>query len=102
MNRTIAWIAYAAYALIGAAALMLATSAGVAALGLSMESLSFLPARIAGLPWSIVTFFVDDGPVTALALLGISYALNLSVGLMLAIQSGENVRRPAPRKEPGA
>lgn len=102
MNRTLAWILYATYAVVGALALMLATSPGVSALGLQPEALSFLPARITGLPWSAVTFVLNDGPVTAFALLGISYALNLAVGLMLAIQSGPDAQRPAPVQEPDA
>jgi len=85
MMRTIRlfrWPLVLAYAVAGGIALMLATPAGVAFLGQS--GLSFLPAKIAGLPWSAPLFFFDDGPVTALAIVGICYGLNLGVLLMLA------------------
>ena len=102
MPRTLAWILYAAYAIAGALALMMATSAGVSLLGQVPEALSFLPARITGLPWSAITFFYRDGPVTDLALLGISYALNLAVGLMLTVQMGGEARRPTASRKPDA
>lgn len=86
------WALLVLYAVAGALALMVATPAGLAVLGLSIDQLSFLPARLLALPWSLILLLFDDGPVTTLALLGISYALNLSVGLMLAIQGSEGPR----------
>ncbi|MDI1327226.1 MAG: hypothetical protein PSV23_10560 [Brevundimonas sp.] len=44
---------------------------------------SFIPAKVLGLPWSLPLLVMDDGPVTALAVLGICYGLNVGVGLML-------------------
>jgi hypothetical protein len=78
------WVFLALYAVAGALALMIATPAGLAVLGLSESMVTFLPARILGLPWSLPLWLFDDGPVTALAVLGICYGLNLGVGLMLA------------------
>jgi hypothetical protein len=49
--------------------------------------LTFLPAKILGLPWSLPLWFMDDGPITALAVLGICYGMNLGVGMMLARSS---------------
>ncbi|WP_332677941.1 hypothetical protein [Brevundimonas sp.] len=86
MARTIQWVQWALfglYVVAGAMALMLATPAGLRALGLSEGMVSFLPAMILGLPWSLPTFVMNDGPVTALAVLGICYGLNVGVGLML-------------------
>ena len=51
---------------------------------LAVAFVTFLPARILGLPWSLPLWLFDDGPVTALAILAICYGLNLGVGLMLA------------------
>lgn len=78
------WLLLGVYAVAGAVALMVATPAGLRALGQSGEMVSFLPARILGLPWSLPLWLFDDGPVTALAILAICYGLNLGVGLMLA------------------
>lgn len=86
MSRTIQWVQWALFALYivaGAVALMMATPTGLHALGLTNGMVSFLPATILGLPWSLPTFVMDDGPVTALAVLGICYGLNVGVGLML-------------------
>lgn len=80
----LAWALLAIYAVAGALALMVATPAGLGLLGLSENMVTFLPARILGLPWSLPLWLFDDGPVTALAVLGICYALNIGVGLMLA------------------
>lgn len=78
------WTLLALYAVAGALALMIATPAGLGVLGLSESMVTFLPARILGLPWSLPLWLFDDGPVTALAVLGICYGLNIGVGLMLA------------------
>ena len=87
MARTIQWLlwtVFIAYAVAGALALMMATTAGLRLLGLSEDMLSFLPARIMGLPWSLLLLVFDDGPVTALAVLGICYGLNFGLGLTFA------------------
>ena len=78
------WLLLALYAVAGAVALLMATSAGLRLLGQSDSLLTFLPAKILGLPWSLPLWFMDDGPVTAFALLGICYGMNVGVGLMLA------------------
>jgi hypothetical protein len=81
------WVLLAVYAAAGALALMIATPAGLRVLGQSDGMVTFLPAMILGLPWSLPLWLFDDGPVTALAVLGICYALNIGVGLMLARSS---------------
>jgi hypothetical protein len=86
MARTIQWVQWALFGLYvvgGAIALMMATPTGLQALGLTHGQVSFLPATLLGLPWSLPLFVMDDGPVTALAVLGICYGLNVGVGLML-------------------
>lgn len=77
------WVLLVVYAVAGALALMIATPAGLRLLGQPDSLLTFLPARILGLPWSLPLWLFDDGPVTALAVLGICYGLNIGVGLML-------------------
>lgn len=81
--RTLQWALFGLYVVAGAVALMLATPAGLRVLGLADGMVSFLPAKILGLPWSLPLLVMDDGPVTALAVLGICYGLNVGVGLML-------------------
>ena len=86
MTRTIQglqWVLFGLYAVVGAVALMLATPTGLRFLGQMDGMVSFLPAKVMGLPWSLPLYFMDDGPVTALAVLGICYGLNIGVGLML-------------------
>mgnify|MGYP000265227071 CR=1 FL=1 len=78
------WLFYALYAAAGAVALLIATPAGLKLLGQPHSLLTFLPAKILGLPWSLPLWFMDDGPITALAVLGICYSMNLGVGMMLA------------------
>ena len=81
------WLLFALYAVAGAIALLIATPAGLRLLGQPDSLLSFLPAKILGLPWSLPLWFMDDGPITALAVLGICYGMNIGVGLMLARSS---------------
>ena len=82
--RVFWWSLFIVYAVAGAIALMLATPAGLAFLGQPSSALSFLPARILGLPWSLPLFVVDEGPVATLAMLGICYGLNFGATLMIA------------------
>ncbi len=79
----IKWLLYGLYAVAGAVALMLAAPAGLELLGLPIDQLTFLPARILALPWSLILMVWDDGAVTALAILGVGYILNLGVGMVL-------------------
>lgn len=81
------WLFFALYAVAGAVALLIATPAGLKLLGQPDSLLTFLPAKILGLPWSLPLWFMDDGPITALAVLGICYGMNIGVGLMLARSS---------------
>lgn len=86
MTRTLKglrWVLFAAYVLAGALSLMAATPTGLAVIG-GDGGISFLPALILGLPWSLPLFILDDGAVARLAALGICYGLNVGVGLMLA------------------
>ena len=47
----IKWLLYGLYAVAGAVALMMAAPAGLELLGLSIDQLTFLPARILALVW---------------------------------------------------
>lgn len=90
MARTIQgflWGFLLLYVVAGAVALMMATPVGLRLLGLPIESLTFLPAKILGAPWSLLLLVLGDGPVTALAVLGICYGLNIGVGLTIARES---------------
>jgi len=87
MTRTLKglrWALFGGYVLVGALALMAATPIGLSALGLGGANVSFLPATLLGLPWSLPLFILNDGAVAKLAALGICYGLNVGVGLMLA------------------
>jgi len=87
MTRTLPWLRwllFGLYAVAGAVALMIATPPGLEILGQPVEALTFIPARVLGLPWSLPLQFVDEDPVTTLAILGICYGLNVGVALVLA------------------
>lgn len=81
--RWIKWFLYGLYAVAGAVALLMAAPAGLDLLGLSIDQLTFLPARVLALPWSLVLLVYDDGAATALAILGVGYILNLGIGMVL-------------------
>lgn len=90
MARTIQgflWGFLILYVVAGAVALMMATPVGLRLLGLPLDALTFLPAKILGAPWSLLLLVLDDGPVTALAVLGICYGINVGVGLTIARES---------------
>ncbi|MFN4091288.1 MAG: hypothetical protein ACK4FG_00155 [Brevundimonas sp.] len=78
------WVLFIAYAIGGAVALMMASPRGLNFLGLPIESLTFLPAKIMSLPWSLVPWLIPLDPVTTLALLAVGYMFNVGVGRMLA------------------
>lgn len=80
---SIKWILFGLYAVAGLLSLMMATTAGVSLLGLSIDQLTFLPARVLTLPWSLFLLVQDDGAATALAILGVGYILNLGIALVL-------------------
>ena len=87
MNRvllSVRWVLFAAYAVGGAVALMMASPRGLKALGMSVDALTFLPAKILSLPWSLVPWLLHLDPVTTLALLAVGYMFNLGIGRMLA------------------
>ncbi|MES2834371.1 MAG: hypothetical protein V4707_06680 [Pseudomonadota bacterium] len=87
MDRVLAsvrWVLFGAYAIGGAVALMMASPRGLKALGMSVDALTFLPAKILSLPWSLVPWLLHLDPVTTLALLAVGYMFNLGIGRMLA------------------
>lgn len=87
MNRvlvSVRWALFAAYAVGGAVALMMASPRGLKALGMSVDALTFMPAKILSLPWSLVPWLLHLDPVTTLALCAVGYMFNLGIGRMLA------------------
>ena len=82
--KSLKWVLFGGYTLLGALALMAATPMGLSALGMGGANVSFVPAMLLGLPWSLPLYILDDGAVAKLAALGICYGLNVGVGLMLA------------------
>ena len=53
MLQGLQWLLFALYAVAGAVALLIATPAGLRLLGQPEGMLTFLPAKILGLPWSL-------------------------------------------------
>lgn len=82
--KTIRWALFIAYALAGGVSVLIALPAGLRALNLPIEMLTFMPSRIAALPWSIPGWLMEMDPVTILALSGVGYILNLCIGYVLA------------------
>ncbi len=78
------WVLFGTYAIGGAVALMMASPRGLKALGMSVDALTFLPAKIMTLPWSLVPWLLHLDPVTTLALCAVGFMFNLGIGRMLA------------------
>lgn len=87
------WPLFAAYVLAGGAAVMMATPIGLSALGLSLDSLTFLPARILTAPWSLVPLIAGLDSVTTLAVFIIGYGFNVA---MLMVVAREWTPDPSP------
>jgi uncharacterized membrane protein YccF (DUF307 family) len=85
---TFRWIIYGAWLVLALLALMMAFTQGVSLLGLPVERITFTPATITGLPWTLPLFFTKLDSVTTLAVIFVAHLLNVSIGLMLA-RSGD-------------
>lgn len=87
MSRTISslrWVLYVGYLLAATAALMMAFTPGLALMGLPPERVTFAPATLTGLPWTVPLFLLNLDSVTTLAIVMVANLLNVAVGLMLA------------------
>ncbi|PZN99125.1 MAG: hypothetical protein DCF29_19360 [Alphaproteobacteria bacterium] len=93
------WPLFAAYVLAGGAAVMVATPIGLTALGLSLDSLSFLPARILTAPWSLVPLATDLDSVTTLAVFIIGYGFNVALLMVVAREWTPDPSPPAMDEE---
>lgn len=87
------WPLFIAYVVAGALALMVTMPIGLRALGLSLDSLTFLPARILTAPWSLVPLAVGSDSVTTLAFFIIGYGFNVA---MLMVVAREWTPEPSP------
>ena len=97
---TLRWPLFAAYVLAGAAAVMMATPIGLSALGLSLDSFSFLPARILTAPWSLVPMAAGLDSVTTLAFFIIGYGFNVAL-LMVVAREWSPEAASRPESDPG-
>ncbi|MDQ8028778.1 MAG: hypothetical protein REJ23_08620 [Brevundimonas sp.] len=91
MIRTLSrlrWPLYGGYLLLTVLALMMAFTPGLALLGLPPERVTFTPAMLTGLPWSLPLFLLKLDSVTTLAVALVANLLNVAVGLML-VKAGE-------------
>lgn len=86
--KTLRWLLYGGYVLAAVLALMMALTPGLALLGLPPERVTFLPATVTGLPFSLPLWVTTFDSVTSLALILVANLLNVAIGLMLA-KSGD-------------
>lgn len=93
------WPLFAAYVLGGGAAVMMATPIGLTALGLSLDSFSFLPARILTAPWSLVPLAAGLDSVTTLAFFIIGYGFNVALLMVVAREWTYDPSPPATDEE---
>lgn len=93
------WPLFAAYVLAGGAAVMIATPMGLSALGLSLDSLSFVPARILTAPWSLVPMAAGLDSVTTLAFFIIGYGFNVALLMVVAREWTYDPSPPATDEE---
>lgn len=86
MIRTISnlrWALYGGYLLAALVALMMAFTPGLELLGLPPERVTFLPATVTGLPWTLPLLVMKFDSVTTLAIVMVGNLLNVAIGLML-------------------
>lgn len=86
MIRTISnlrWALYGGYLLAALVALMMAFTPGLELLGLPPERVTFLPAAVTGLPWTLPLLVMKFDSVTTLAIVMVGNLLNVAIGLML-------------------
>jgi hypothetical protein len=93
------WPLFAAYVLAGGAAVMMATPMGLTALGFSLDSFSFLPARILTAPWSLVPMAAGLDSVTTLAFFVIGYGFNVALLMVVAREWTYDPSPPATDEE---
>lgn len=82
------WPLYGGYLLLTVLALMMAFTPGLELLGLPPERVTFTPATVTGLPWSLPVVVARFDSVTTLAIVMVANLLNVAIGLMLA-KAGE-------------
>ncbi len=91
MTRTLSrlrWPLYGGYLLLTVLALMMAFTPGLELLGLPPERVTFTPATVTGLPWSLPVVVARFDSVTTLAIVMVANLLNVAIGLML-VKSGD-------------
>lgn len=84
MLKRLRWPLLSAYVVIMLIAVAFALPSGLALLGLPPERITFLPATITGLPWSLSTLTVESDSVTTLALVLVANLLNLAIAFLIA------------------
>ncbi|MFC7379059.1 hypothetical protein [Brevundimonas sp. GCM10030266] len=82
------WPLYGGYLLLTVLALMMAFTPGLELLGLPPERVTFTPATVTGLPWSLPVVVARFDSVTTLAIVMVANLLNVAIGLML-VKSGD-------------
>ena len=86
--ETVRWIAYGLWALLAVAALLMAFTPGLELLGVPAERVTFAPATLTGLPWTLPLYITRLDSVTTLAIVMVANLLNAGIGFMLARGSG--------------
>jgi len=82
--KRLRWPLLTIYVLAMIIAVAFALPSGLALLGLPPERVTFLPATLTGLPWSLSTLTVREDSVTTLALVLVSNLLNLAIAGLAA------------------
>lgn len=82
--KRLRWPLLATYVVAMMVAVAFALPSGLTVLGLPAERVTFLPATVTGLPWSLSTLTVGEDSVTTLALILVSNLLNLAIAFLAA------------------
>lgn len=82
--KSLRWIIFSIWLAAALVALTFALAPALSALGIPPERVTFAPAMITGLPWTLPLLFLDLDSVTNLAIIFVAHLLNTPIGLMLA------------------
>jgi hypothetical protein len=82
--KSLRWMVFGAWLVAALVALIFALAPALSALGLPPERVTFIPAMVTGMPWTLPLLFLDLDSVTNLAIIFVAHLLNAPIGLMLA------------------
>ena len=82
--KSLRWTVFGVWLVAALIALTFALAPALSAVGLPPEQVTFTPAMVTGMPWTLPLLFLNLDSVTNLAIIFVAHLLNTPLGLMLA------------------